>query len=363
MHASSGRRLGGGAPRFGARGPGDKGLPGKDRPLLALTLGDTAGVGPEIVLKTVADGEALAAARMLVVGDGEMLLKRARRLGLKCELPAVMSAEEFHTSDAGAAVLAGVEPGADESVLGELSVDAGRASVQWVRRAARLAVAGEVDGIVTAPINKAALKAAGFDYEGHTELLGEITGAEPVMMLVGGGLRVAIVTRHCALRDVPGLVTRDEIVRTARVVAGSLVRDFGVAAPKLGVLALNPHASDGGRFGDEEERVIAPAIAELQRAGVDAVGPLVPDVTFWHAVHGDYDAVVAMYHDQGLIPLKTLAFDRGVNATLGLPVVRTSPDHGTAFEIACEGRASHASMVEAVKLCAAMARNRKREDA
>jgi 4-hydroxythreonine-4-phosphate dehydrogenase len=338
-------------------------MPGEDRPLIALTLGDTAGVGPEIVLKTIADGDARAAARMLVIGDGELLVKRAHRLGLECGFPAVASPKEFRASDACAAVLAGVEPGADEGVIGELSADAGRASVLWVELAARLAAAGEVDGIVTAPINKVAVKLGGFDHEGHTELLGEITGGKPVMMLVGGGLRVAIVTRHCALRDVPGLVTREEIVRTARVVAESLVRDFGVARPKLGVLALNPHASDGGRFGDEEERVIAPAITELRSAGVDAVGPLVPDVAFWHAVHGEYDAVVAMYHDQGLIPLKTIAFDRGVNATLGLPVVRTSPDHGTAFEIARDGRASHASMVEAVKLCAAMAQNRRKEDA
>jgi 4-hydroxythreonine-4-phosphate dehydrogenase len=343
-------------------------MPVEDRPLLALTLGDTAGVGPEVVLKTLADAEARAAARMLVVGDGGLLAARARRLGLTCDLTEVASTEELRREETDAALLAGVETGADEGVVGGVNAEAGRASIAWVKKAAQLALAGEVDGIVTAPINKVAVKAAGFDHEGHTELLGEITGAEPVMMLVGGGLRVAIVTRHCALRDVPRLVTKDRVVSTARVVAEALVRDFGVARPRLGVLALNPHASDGGRFGDEEERVIAPAMAELRDAGVEAIGPLVPDVTFWRALShagqpGEYDAVVAMYHDQGLIPLKTLAFDRGVNATLGLPVVRTSPDHGTAFEIAREGRASHASMVEAVKLCAAMAQNRRRENA
>ncbi len=343
----------------------------EDRPLLALTLGDTAGVGPEIVLKTLADLAARSAARMLVVGDAELLRARAARLGLECHVRDVASAEEVRAGDIETGVLAGVPRGSEargakESVIGEVDADAGRASVAWVKGAARLATAGEVDGIVTAPINKLAVKRGGFDYEGHTELLGEMTNAEPVMMLVGGGLRVAIVTRHCALRDVPGLLAQDEIVRTARVVAGSLRSDFGIAEPKVGVLALNPHASDGGRFGDEEKRVVAPAIAELRASGIDAIGPLVPDVAFWRALpragrRGEYDALVAMYHDQGLIPLKTVAFDRGVNVTLGLPIVRTSPDHGTAFDLAGVGMASHVSFMEAVKLCAAMATNRKKE--
>ncbi len=331
----------------------------EDRPLLALTLGDTAGVGLEIVLKALADPEVRAAARMLVVGDAGILRARAKRLGLEYDLRAVGSAEEVRAGEIERGVLRGSKArGAEEGVIGRVDADAGRASVTWVKEAARLAMAGEVDGMVTAPINKLALKRGGFDYEGHTEILGEVTGAEPVMMLVGGGLRVAIVTRHCALREVPGLLAKDEIVRTARVVAGALERDFGVAEPRVGVLALNPHASDGGRFGDEEERVVAPAIAELRASGVCATGPLVPDVAFWRALRGEYDALVAMYHDQGLIPLKTIAFDRGVNVTLGLPIVRTSPDHGTAFDIAAKGAASARSFIEAVKLCALMARNR-----
>jgi len=244
-------------------------------------------------------------------------------------------------------------------VLGRIDAEAGRASVQWVKTAAALAMAGELDGIVTAPINKQALAAAGLTYEGHTEILGEVTGAEPVMRLAGGGLRVALVTRHVALADVPGMLSEEEIVRTARVVDEALKRYFGIAGPRIAVLALNPHASDGGRFGDEEDRIIAPAVAELREVGVAADGPLVPDVAFWHALSGSHDAVVAMYHDQGLIPLKTLAFDSGVNVTLGLPVVRTSPGHGTAFEIAGKGVASALAFAEAVRLASAMARERR----
>jgi 4-hydroxythreonine-4-phosphate dehydrogenase len=230
--------------------------------------------------------------------------------------------------------------------------------MQWIEQAARLALSGDVDGVVTAPINKLAIGLGGYRFEGHTEFLGELTGAEPVMMLVGGGLRVALVTRHCALRKVFSLITEEEIIRTATVVANSIQRDFGVKHPRIGILALNPHASDGGRFGDEEKTTIEPAIKRLISQGIEALGPLVPDVAFWHALRGQCDAIVAMYHDQGLIPLKTLAFDLGVNVTLGLPIVRTSPDHGTAFDIAGKGLAGHASFKEAIKLAALMAMNR-----
>ena len=328
-------------------------------PLLALTLGDCAGVGPEIVLATLADAELGREARMLVVGDGELLRARARRIGAAFELASVESAADMRARGLDAACLAGEAKGPAEDVLGRVDAAAGRASVEWVKEAAALAVAGEVDGIVTAPINKQALAAAGLTYEGHTEILGELTGAEPVMMLAGGGLRVALVTRHVALGDVPGLLSTKEIVRTARVVDEALGAYFGIAHPRIAVLALNPHASDGGRFGDEEDRIIAPAVEELRASGVAARGPLVPDVAFWHALSGSHDAVVAMYHDQGLIPLKTLAFDSSVNVTLGLPVVRTSPGHGTAFEIAGKGVASALSFAEAVRLAAAMARARR----
>jgi 4-hydroxythreonine-4-phosphate dehydrogenase len=335
-------------------------VPGTDgRPLLALTLGDPAGIGPEVVLAALADAELGREARMLVVGDEALLRARAERIGAAFEIASVESAEDMRARGLDSACLAGVAEAPSEDVLGRVDAEAGRASVEWVKSAAALAMAGELDGIVTAPINKQALAAAGLTCEGHTEILGEVTGAEPVMMLVGGGLRVALVTRHVALAEVPGLLSTNEIVRTARVVDEALKAYFGIESPRVAVLALNPHASDGGRFGDEEEAIIAPAVAELREAGVAADGPLVPDVAFWHALSGSHDAVVAMYHDQGLIPLKTLAFDSGVNVTLGLPVVRTSPDHGTAFDIAGKGVASPLAFAEAVRLASVMARARR----
>jgi 4-hydroxythreonine-4-phosphate dehydrogenase len=328
-------------------------------PILALTLGDSAGVGPELVLKTLADTEMRELAKYLVVGDIELLAARAKRVGLPCNLATVASAAALRTGALNAAALQNVAPGADEEVLGREAAAAGKASMQWLEQATRLAINGEVDGVVTAPINKLAIQLAGYHFEGHTEFLGELTGAPPVMMLVGGGLRVALATRHCALREVFSRLNQQEIIRTATVVATSIRRDFGVEHPRIGILALNPHASDGGRFGDEEKTLIEPAIVALRSQGIDALGPLVPDVAFWHALRGQCDALVAMYHDQGLIPLKTLAFDRGVNATLGLPIIRTSPDHGTAFDIAGKGTADHASMKEAIKLAARMARHRR----
>ena len=333
------------------------------RPLLALTMGDPAGVGPEIVLAALASDEMRREARLLVVGDAELLDARAARVGTerheRPELPEVTAPEEMLERSLDAAALGPSAKGPAESLIGEVDAAAGRASVEWVKAAARLALKGQVDAIVTAPVNKLSISLAGFSFEGHTELLGELSGAEPVMMLVGGGLRVALATRHCALKDVPRFLTQAEIVRTARVVDDALRRDFGLAEPRIAVLALNPHASDGGRFGDEEARIVAPAVDELRRAGVKADGPLVPDATFWHVLRGSHDAVIAMYHDQGLIPLKTLAFDSGVNVTLGLPLVRTSPDHGTAFAIAGKGEADPKSLFEAIRLAAAMARRRR----
>lgn len=312
-----------------------------------------------MMLAALADSSLRAEAKFLIVGDGTLLESRARRLGLVWNYPAVSSPKEMGPGGPDVAWLSSSAQGADESVIGRVDASCGKLSVEWVKHAARLALEGSVDGMVTGPINKLSIKRAGFNYEGHTELLAELTKARPVMMLIGGGLRVGLVTRHCALKDVPRLLSRSEIVRTARELWESLRRDFGVAEPTIGVLALNPHASDGGRFGDEEKLLIEPAVRELTDSGVRAAGPLVPDVAFWRALKGEFDALAAMYHDQGLIPLKTLAFDRGVNVTLGLPILRTSPDHGTAFEIAGTGKADPTSFKEAVRLASAIAKRRR----
>jgi 4-hydroxythreonine-4-phosphate dehydrogenase len=237
--------------------------------------------------------------------------------------------------------------------------------IAWIERAVALAVAGEAAGVVTAPIAKATLYEAGFAYPGHTEFVGALTAATampgargPVMMLTAKDLRVALVTVHVPLAQAPGLLTEAKIVAAGRVVAEALARDFGVAKPRLAVAGLNPHAGEGGAIGDEEVRIVAPAVAALREAGIDARGPLPADSLFHDAARKTYDAALCLYHDQALIPVKMLDFWGGVNLTLGLPIVRTSPDHGTAFDIAGKGVARADSLIAAIRLAAKIAERR-----
>jgi len=240
---------------------------------------------------------------------------------------------------------------------GQPSLEGGRAAYQYVMTATRLAQSGALSAIVTAPINKALVTRAGFPISGHTELLAKVTGARDVrMMLAGSRLRVVLVTMHVALADVPKLLTVGSILRTIRVTDEHLRRYHRLRRPRIAVAGLNPHAGEGGLFGREEGTVIAPAVARARAAGIEAHGPLAADALFFHASQGAFDAVVAMYHDQGLIPLKLLHFHDGVNVTLGLPIVRTSPDHGTAYDIAGKGRADDGSMRAAIALAIEMAR-------
>jgi 4-hydroxythreonine-4-phosphate dehydrogenase len=239
--------------------------------------------------------------------------------------------------------------------FGKPTPDSGDAMFRYITEAARLCLADEVAGMGTAPISKEALNHAGHHYPGHTELLAELTGTrEFVMMLAGDWLRVTLVTIHEALRDVPRLVTYENVLATIRITSRDVDRYFR-KNPRLAVLALNPHSGEGGLFGDEEERVIRPAVEAARREGIDVVGPLSADTLFHFAAEGMYDVVVCMYHDQGLIPLKLLHFDDGVNVTLGLPIIRTSVDHGTAYDLAGTGTASDASMAAAIRMAAAMA--------
>jgi 4-hydroxythreonine-4-phosphate dehydrogenase len=226
----------------------------------------------------------------------------------------------------------------------------------YINWACDACLAGDAGGMVTAPINKQALQAAGIEFPGHTELLAErCGGAEVVMMLAGTRLRVCLVTTHCALREVPLYLTQERILTTLRITAHSLQEQLGLKQPRLAVLALNPHAGEGGLFGDEEQRHIVPAIAAARAEGLAASGPHSADTLFWFAVQGLYDAVICMYHDQGLIPLKLLHFEDAVNVTLGLPIVRTSVDHGTAYDLAGTGQANPASLIAAVDMAAGMA--------
>jgi 4-hydroxythreonine-4-phosphate dehydrogenase len=306
------------------------------------------GIGPEVVARAAASPEVRRACRPVVVGDAAVLARAAALCGVTPDVPVVDP-------------LAG-EPGRPDLAalpLGRVSPEAGRASIAYVLRAIDMALHGEAAGIVTAPINKEAMNLAGYRYAGHTELLAERTGArEAAMMLVTenaqGVLRVVHVTTHVALERVPALVTAERLATVIQL-AWETSRRFGVAAPRVAVAGLNPHAGEGGLFGDQEARTVAPAVAAARARGWDVSGPWPPDTVFARAYRGRFDCVVAMYHDQGHIPIKMIGFDEGVNISLGLPIVRTSVDHGTAFDIAGQGIARPASMIQSAVLAAQLA--------
>jgi len=285
----------------------------------------------------------------VVVGDRGLLDSLARRLGLKPLAGGVVRS-------ACALDLERLKPGVASEVCG-------RAMLGYIEEAVRMASSGEADAVVTAPITKEAARLAGFKYPGHTEFIAHLTGAKDYLMMLGGvgrrDLKVVLVTIHVPLRDVPSLVTRAAVLKTIRIANGAFIRDLGIKRPRIAVAGLNPHAGEAGMFGEEDKKVIAPAVKKARAEGIDAVGPLPPDTVFYRAVRkNEFDCVVCMYHDQGLGPLKLLHFDDGVNATLGLPIVRTSPDHGTAYDIAWKGKASPASLISAIRMAMQMARNR-----
>jgi len=317
---------------------------------IAVTMGDPAGIGPEVALKALLRPQARAAGPFLLVGSRRVFGETARRLSLPSEPPA-------EVLDCTPVDFAGR--------FGALHPDLAEAAARAAEEAARLALAGKVAGMVTAPLTKEGLHLAGRPYPGHTEMLAVLCNSlgQELMLLVGGGLRVALVTTHLAIAEVPAAITAERIGRRLEALAAGLARDFGLAAPRIGVLALNPHAGEGGRFGNEELTQIAPALEAARAHGIAATGPLPADSAFHRALQGEYDAILAMYHDQGLAVLKALAFDTGVNATLGLPIVRTSPDHGTAYDIAGKGTASPNSMIAAIKLAREISDRRARTTA
>jgi len=329
------------------------------RPIV-LTLGDPTGVGPEIIVKALLEGGLDGLSRpLLVAGDSGVLRRAASVFNAETELQAGVGPGNHRLRIGGRHLDIEVvtELPAEQLAYGRPDGACGRAMVDYITRACDRCLAGEAAAMVTAPISKAAIKAAGHDFPGHTEMLARRCGVEKVvMMLAGARLRVCLVTTHLALREVPQILTVAEILATVRITDAAFRRFFGLGQPHLAVLALNPHAGEGGHFGDEEARIIRPAIAAAQAEGIAATGPHSADTLFHFAVQGSCDAVVCMYHDQGLIPLKLLHFDDGVNVTLGLPIVRTSVDHGTAYDIAGTGRASCASLVAAIRLAEEMAK-------
>jgi len=323
---------------------------------LAVTMGEPAGIGGELTLKAWA-AQRHALPPFVVLDDPARLAALARRLGL--EVPLRLVQEPDATAFATALPVLPVKL-ARPSAPGRLDPTNGAAVLASIRRAAELALAGAVAGVVTQPIQKSTLYAAGFQHPGHTEYLAELTGrpGEEVMMLATPGLRVVPVSVHEPLaRAVAGL-DGARIERIALTTAAALARDFGIGRPRLGVAGLNPHAGEGGALGREEIEIIAPAIERLRGRGIEVQGPLPPDTMFHAEARARYDAAICMYHDQALIPLKTLDFHGGVNVTLGLPIVRTSPDHGTALDIAGTGVARIDSFVAALGMAAQIAAHR-----
>ncbi|MEX8519518.1 MAG: 4-hydroxythreonine-4-phosphate dehydrogenase PdxA [Leptothrix sp. (in: b-proteobacteria)] len=331
------------------------------RPLL-ITMGDALGIGPEIIVKAFRSG---AAAGACVLGDPAVLQRAARVLRAQADVPelpiaVIESLADLIEVPPGCLPVLALDPAvqglADLATLpwGRIDERAGRAAAACIRAAVGLVLSGQAAAMVTAPIHKEALAAAGEPYPGHTEMLAaesRLHGhpADERMMLANDELKTVLVTVHCSLREAIERVTFDAVLSTIRIAHASAAR-WGQPKPRIAVAGLNPHAGEGGLFGDEELRIIAPAIAAARAEGIDATGPFAPDTVFMRARQGEFDLVIAMTHDHGLIPVKYLGVEQGVNVTLGLPFVRTSPDHGTAFDLAGSGRADESSLVAAIRM-------------
>lgn len=337
-------------------------------PVIALTMGDAAGVGPEVLIKTAMNDSLRSNCQLVAVGHPEVLKRAARLTGASFQIEEIDGFDELsdwltrQPSDPEFRTLPCIKACDDDVVevdFGNIDRRAGRAAHDCLVAATRAALAGKIDGICTAPLNKAALKAAGLDYPGHTEILGEVCGVDEFAMMLylppgdivksPRGLGVVHTTLHTSIASVPGLLTTELIASNVRLM-DSFMRRVGCETPRVGVCALNPHAGEEGLFGDEEARLIEPAVQQCRQNEIDSTGPIPADALLRRAVGGEFDGVVAMYHDQGHIALKLIGFDRAVNITLGLPIVRTSPSHGTAFDIAGQAIASAEGMIEAAKI-------------
>jgi len=317
---------------------------------LAISLGDPAGIGPEIILSAYQQLKD-SSQSFFVVGGFDVLRACADARGADCTIVAIADASEASgVFRDGLPILVG----ADAAYTPGASGDEGAAlALHSLAEAVRAVLLNQASAVVTAPVSKAQLSKVGFDYPGQTEFLAAVCGLAPedaVMMLAGPALRTVPLTVHVALSEVPSLISKELIEHKAGIVDAGLKRDFGIASPRLAISGLNPHSGEDGQFGDEETRVIEPAIEALNSKGVNTVGPVPGDALFTPLLRPSYDAALCMYHDQALIPIKALEFDQGVNVTLGLPIIRTSPDHGTAFDIAGTGKANANAMIAAIRM-------------
>ncbi len=313
-----------------------------EKPTIAITMGDPAGIGPEVTLRALSEKKVREKVRPLVVGDMAILSHLATLLNIDplCE-EEVISVSALKPSS--------VEPG-------RVSAECGRAMISYVEEAVRGCLEGRFHAMVTAPINKLAARLAGFGFQGHTEYIAHLTGTtDYAMMFVTDSLKVVLVTIHTPLGSVPELIKEEDVYRIIRLSDETLRLYFGIDAPSIAVCGLNPHAGEDGLFGREDQEIIKPAIERARTDGIEATGPYPADTLFWRAQKGEFDCCVAMYHDQGLIPVKLTSFDTAVNVTIGLPIIRTSVDHGTAYQLAWKGVADHRNMVSAIELAARMA--------
>jgi 4-hydroxythreonine-4-phosphate dehydrogenase len=323
-------------------------------------MGDAAGIGPEIIVRALNRPETYALARPFVVGDLGVFQATVDGMGIPLTLHAIGGVAEalFQAGTVDLLNLNNIQ--LDALTPGQVCPMAGKAAVECVMTAIDQAMSGSVDAIVTAPLHKEAMHQAGYRYPGHTEILAERTGSRSYrMMLAAGPLRVVLVTTHVALRRALDMIDQQRVLSTIRM-ADDAMRGFGIEKPKVAVASVNPHAGEGGLFGTEDIEILAPAIAAARAEGVDARGPFPADTVFYRARKGQFDVVVAMYHDQGLIPIKLFGFGQGVNVTLGLPLVRTSVDHGTAFGKAWEWRADPGSMIDAIQVAVRLAMSKAR---
>jgi len=330
------------------------------KPIVAITMGDPRGVGPEVIAKALAPDSLYPICSPLILGDPNILQRTAQFLGRELKVAEVKEGPlpDLPPGTLPVLALSRLSPGPNPV---DIPVEeSSRASFAYVEKAGKMILAGQVEAIVTAPVSKEAISRLGILFRGHTEFLAELSGTRNfVMMLAGDRLRVALVTTHLPLNEVSGSLTEEKILSVIEITGQSLKIFWGFRTPRIAVTAFNPHAGEGGLFG-KEEKIISRAVERARERGWGASGPWPADSLFHRAVQGEYDAVVCMYHDQGLIPLKLLHFDTAVNVTLGLPFIRTSVDHGVAYDIAGQGTASPRSLEEAIKLAAQMA-VRKRE--
>jgi 4-hydroxythreonine-4-phosphate dehydrogenase len=325
---------------------------------IAITMGCPVGIGPEIIIKLFSQANPFAEYQPVVLGDIGVLQNCADMLKIKAEFQAWQPQIPTQTGQIPVVELSDLNT--HELIWGQPTIDTGKAMVDYIKKAVSLVLDGTFSAMVTCPISKASLNRAGYTYPGHTEMLAALTqSSNYVMMMAGSRLRVTLATIHCPLATVPCRLKKETLTNLIQITNTALRHDFGIPVPRIAVAALNPHAGENGLFGTEEEETILPAIRDMQAAGIQIQGPFPPDTIFFKAANGMYDAVICMYHDQGLIPFKLLHFQDGVNVTLGLPIVRTSVDHGTAYDIAGQGLADPASLIAALNMANMISKNRK----